>query len=143
MESSIKTSLENLTIQGNDKTKLNDGAVLVKKGSGKVKVRKGQTEEAYQIQKTQFQESGPVINTSTWLEELDLSNINPDVKTDRNLIEHLAERLYFKKEYTKCLEVSSKALDLFKDLNRSKIKNEIEQLEYLQTNCLKKLEIKE
>lgn len=142
IETEISRNLETLTLEGQDKTQVNDGAVMVKKGSGKTKVRKGQTEEAYQIQKKQFEETGPLVNTLTWLEELDLEKLNPQLKTDRAKIEHLAERLYYKREYSKCLEISTKALDLFKDLNKSKIKNEIEELEYLHLQCQNNLESK-
>jgi len=117
------------------------GEVLVKKGSGKTKVRKGQTDEEYQQQLQQFRSSGPVLNTKTWLEEIDLTKIDPNVKSDRAKLENLTERLYFKRDYVKCLETTDYALKLFNDLNKKKIQNEIEELIYLKDSCLKKLEL--
>lgn len=118
----------------------NTGEVIVKKGSGKTKIRKGQTEEEYQQQKAEFHSTGPVINTKTWLEELDLSQINPDLKSDRAKLENLTERLYFKKDYVKCLETTNFALKLFESLNSKKIQHEIEELEYLRNSCVKILQ---
>lgn len=118
----------------------NTGEVMVKKGSGKTKIRKGQTDEEYEIQRREFHSSGPVINTKTWLEELDLSQINPDVKSDRAKLENLTERLYFKRDYAKCLETTNYALKLFEQLNKKKIEHEIEELEYLRNSCVKKLQ---
>ncbi|GMG08995.1 unnamed protein product [[Candida] boidinii] len=48
-------------------TEYNTGEVIVKKGSGKAKVRKGQSEEAYFEQKLQFWSTGPLLNTENWL----------------------------------------------------------------------------
>ncbi|GMF57776.1 unnamed protein product [[Candida] boidinii] len=48
-------------------TEYNTGEVIVKKGSGKAKVRKGQSEEAYFEQKSQFWSTGPLLNTENWL----------------------------------------------------------------------------
>lgn len=115
------------------------GEVTVKKGSGKTKVRKGQTDEEYEHQKNEFRATGPVLNTKTWLEELDLSKIDPNVKSDRAKLENLTERLYFKRDYAKCLETTVFALKLFESLNQKKIQNEIEELTYLKDSCSKKL----
>lgn len=119
------------------------GEVLVKKGSGKTKVRKGQTDEEYELQRNEFRSTGPLLNTKTWLEELDLSQIDPNVKSDRAKLENLTERLYFKRDYVKCLETTDFALKLFETLNQKKIQNEIDELTYLKDSCAKKLELKE
>lgn len=143
IQSEVTENLAELSLEGQDKTKLNDAQVLVKKGSGKIKVRKGQTEEAYLIQKKQFEESGPAINTENWLEEIDISKTNPNVKSDRARLEHLLERLYYKRNYERCLELSKFALDLLKGLDQKKIKNEIEELNYFVQKCTERLEQKE
>lgn len=124
----------------NDRTLTNNSEVVVVKGSGKVKVRKGQTEEAYIIQRNQFQESGPKLNTITWLEDLDLDKLDANVKTDRTALESLTERLYFKRDYRKCLEVTEFALEFVKEYpNQKKIKNEIDELVLLRARCMQRL----
>ncbi|KAH3688114.1 hypothetical protein WICPIJ_000885 [Wickerhamomyces pijperi] len=125
----------------NDRTLTNNSEVVVKKLSGKVKVRKGQPEEAYLIQKNLYQESGPQLNTLTWLEELDLSKLDANIKTDRTALESLTERLYYSRDYKKCLEVTEFALEFVKVVdNQKKIKNEIDELISLKERCEKRLQ---
>ncbi|KAH3674608.1 hypothetical protein WICMUC_003154 [Wickerhamomyces mucosus] len=123
------------TLYNNDRTKKDDSEVVVTKGSGKVKVRKGQSEEEYSIQRDQYLTKGPTINTINWLEEIDITKLNPDIKSDRTSLESLTERLYFKRDYVKCLEVTEFALDFVKDQDQKRIKNEIDELIYLQKKC--------
>jgi hypothetical protein len=134
----VQTQAQPLTI-GKDKTTLNDGEVLVSKGSGKIKVRKGQTEEEYQIQKGQFEKEGPVINTLKWLEDVDLNTLDPLAKSDRLKLENLSQMLYYKRQYQECLKVVNAGIDLFKDLPRKRIQTEWSELEYLKEQCEKKI----
>ncbi|CDR44962.1 CYFA0S16e00518g1_1 [Cyberlindnera fabianii] len=128
-------SLSTVSLTGQDKTQVNDAQILVSKGSGRVKVRKGQTEEEFQEQKRDFQETGPVLNTLTWLEENDLNDIDPTKKSDRLKLENLAQRLYYKREYSECLKVAELGLELFKDIPKKRIQNEWDELVYLQEKC--------
>ncbi|CCH40623.1 hypothetical protein BN7_157 [Wickerhamomyces ciferrii] len=139
---SLVNQLSEITINKPTDIKLQpqNGEIMVKKGSGRTKIRKGQTDAEYGSQKQQFHMEGPMLNTKTWLEELDVSKIDPNIKSDRAKLESLTERLYFKRDYVKCLETTKFALELFKDLNHKKIKNEIDELEYLKSSCSKKIE---
>ncbi|ODV76064.1 uncharacterized protein CYBJADRAFT_6405 [Cyberlindnera jadinii NRRL Y-1542] len=125
---------------GNDKTSFNNGEVLVSKGSGKLKVRKGQTEDEFEVQRRQFAKEGPVINTLDWLEKIEYDKIDPEVKSDRLKLENLSQNLYYKRQYARCLEVVECGLTLFKDLPRKRIQTEWSELEYLREQCTKKLE---
>jgi uncharacterized protein YkuJ len=133
-----QTQTKSLTI-GKDKTTLNDGEVLVSKGSGKIKVRKGQTEDEYQKQKEQFEKEGPVINTLKWLEDVDIGTLDPLAKSDRLKLENLSQMLYYKRQYQECLKVVNAGIDLFKDLPRKRIQTEWSELEYLKEQCEKKI----
>lgn len=170
-------------------TEYNTGEVIVKKGSGKPKVRKGQSEEAYFEQKSQFWSTGPLLNTENWLtdyfdktyfgheidnehiekanqeaneqQELKIkidslsledkvlpeSEIRPLSKMDkvqRDRTFRALERMYFTREYERCLngcnilltgtesfEVSSKEY--------KKIKRNIDEITEIRDSCLKKL----
>lgn len=83
---------------------LAEGQVAVKKGSGKIKIRKGQSEEHYQAQKSQFWNQGPTINTQEWL--LEASPITSNSKTENAKSLHKLEKLYFTRNYRGCLNES-------------------------------------
>lgn len=130
----IGTNTSTRPAAGRDKTTINDGEVLVSKGSGRLKVRKGQTEEEFQEQMVRFSE-GPVVNTMQWLEEVDYKGIDPTVKSDRLKLENLAQMLYYKRQYDECLKVVETGLELFKDLPRKRVQTEWAELEYLKEKC--------
>ncbi|EER35335.1 conserved hypothetical protein [Candida tropicalis MYA-3404] len=72
--------------------------------SKKKKQRKPQTEEEYAFQVSRWNETGPTINTDTWLFE-NLEELNVDVKIDRLKLLHAVELAYYQKDYEKCLEL--------------------------------------
>lgn len=82
--------------------KIDDGEVLVKKNSGKVKIRKGQTEEAFQEQLEDFQKQGPTVNEIGWLRDQSLDQVNVNDKVSVTKYLHLLELLYYKRQYREC-----------------------------------------
>ncbi|AOA62188.1 hypothetical protein PP7435_CHR2-1010 [Komagataella phaffii CBS 7435] len=101
--------------------KSTDGSVLVKTSTGKIKVRKGQTEEAFLEQKQQFLETGPQINDYNWLiEDYDkrlekFTQLAPEErkgkhffdplnKVDTEKIIRCLNLLYYEKRYDECLQ---------------------------------------
>ncbi|ANZ77520.1 BA75_04964T0 [Komagataella pastoris] len=101
--------------------KSTDGSVLVNTSTGKIKVRKGQTEEAFLEQKQQFLETGPQINDYNWLiEDYDtrletFSQLAPEKrqskhffdpinKVDTENIIRCLNLLYYEKRYHECLQ---------------------------------------
>ena len=64
--------------------------------SKKKKQRKPQTEEEYAFQVSRWNETGPTINTDTWLFE-NLEELNVDVKIDRLKLLHAVELAYYQK----------------------------------------------
>lgn len=117
------------------------------------KVRKGQSEEEYMKQKTQFHESGPLINTDDWLyDEQALLNLNKDQKTDRIRILHACEKAYYDRNYHKCLQFIGIAGNLFEidlqaaaesldpnDKKVCKMDRHILDLIYIRKKCMEKL----
>ncbi|GMM31316.1 hypothetical protein DAMA08_040610 [Martiniozyma asiatica (nom. inval.)] len=93
-------------------TSYNDGEVAVKKSSGLVKVRKGQTQEEYIAQRDEFLQKGPLIQKDNFTSNYcntELSKPGIYVLTDKEKIEkermiHGLERLYYLREYENCLE---------------------------------------
>lgn len=80
----------------------------------KPKVRKAQTEQEFNLQKHQFQASGPRINTSDWLYDSEvLEKLDSTKKVDRVHILHACEKAYFCRDYAKCLELILVAEKLF------------------------------
>lgn len=74
------------------------------KSTTKKKQRKPQTEEEYAIQISQWNKTGPLINTDTWLFE-NLNDLNIDIKIDRLKLLHSVELAYYRRDYNKCLEL--------------------------------------
>ncbi|GME84195.1 unnamed protein product [Ambrosiozyma monospora] len=67
-------------------TQYNNGEVIVQKGSGLKKIRKGQSEESYIEQRSQFWSSGPLLNTESWLtDNLDILSLNNQFKKNINI----------------------------------------------------------
>ncbi|GMG44887.1 unnamed protein product [Ambrosiozyma monospora] len=67
-------------------TQYNNGEVIVQKGSGLQKIRKGQSEESYNEQRSQFWSSGPLLNTESWLtDNLDILSLNNQFKRRINI----------------------------------------------------------
>lgn len=77
------------------------------------KIRKPQTDEEYKIQRKQFYEAGPMLNTENWFLESDILALNVDKKSDRAIALHACEKAYFIKDYQKCLELIKNSEILF------------------------------
>ncbi|CAK7902939.1 hypothetical protein CAAN1_18S00276 [[Candida] anglica] len=78
------------------------------------KVRKPQTEEEYQIQRSQYYAEGPFLNTENWLyEEIENHPLDENRKSDRVVVIHACEKAYFNRDYHKCLELISAGETLF------------------------------
>lgn len=116
------------------------------------KVRKGQSEEAYLAQKTQFHTSGPLINTDDWLDDKQaLKSLDANKKTDKIRMLHACEKAYYDKNYQKCLEFISIGETLFgidkdeinPDQSTKKAKKKVDRdkldLLYIKEKCLQKL----
>ncbi|EGV65241.1 hypothetical protein PSN45_002615 [Yamadazyma tenuis] len=133
------------------------GTVLPAKKSKK-KVRKPQSEEEYQFQKHLFTQSGPTINTDTWLyDEQALEDLDKDKKTDRMRMLNACEKAYYDRNYPKCLELIAQAETLFgvhqhpvttrEDLDTkvkksNRVERHITDLVHIKEKCLHKLELK-
>ncbi|ODV97849.1 hypothetical protein PACTADRAFT_185849 [Pachysolen tannophilus NRRL Y-2460] len=116
LNESIKTGL-NINDQGKQLVKderistSEGGEIVVKKQSGKLKIRKGQSEEHYQAQKDMFYSTGPFLNTEDWLFQLDIGELDFDLKVNHVKLIHFLENLYFRKMYDECLLNCNLVLD--------------------------------
>lgn len=78
------------------------------------KNRKEQPEEDYLLQKLQFYENGPTLNTEEWLYDSEgLDQLDNASKTDRVKMLHACEKAYYQKDYQKCLDLINKGASLF------------------------------
>lgn len=117
----------------------NDGQSIMKKASGLIKVRKGQSEEEYLKQQTQFWTSGPVIQSSNHtLNHLQKPTINS--KRDREEILYGLQRLYYLKNYKDCLKNVNDLIRTLESGNMDKnVKRIHTELVSLRDLCVKKL----
>ncbi|CAI4053233.1 hypothetical protein SKDZ_16G1660 [Saccharomyces kudriavzevii ZP591] len=120
------------------------GEVIVRKSTGKTKIRKGQTEEEYGQQlRHYFQvEEGPVRTEVGWMDKVDpLADIRDgkyDIsnKHQRQVLSGFCHRLFYQRKYEQCLNLSSYLLGLFEPFNvKNKMKRELEELEYMIEQC--------
>ncbi|CAI4851196.1 ASN_HP2_G0052140.mRNA.1.CDS.1 [Saccharomyces cerevisiae] len=120
------------------------GEVIVRKSTGKTKIRKGQTEEEYtqQLQHYFEVEQGPVRTKVGWMDEVDpLVEIREgkyDIsnKHQRQVLSGFCHRLFYQRKYKECLELSTYFLGLFEPFNvKNKMKRELEELEYMIERC--------
>lgn len=136
----------------------NNGESVMKKGSGLVRVRKGQTEEQYIEQRDDFWQVGPIIQTHTFVTEFiekyiekESGNFNISTENDkikRENIVHGLEKLFYQREYSRCLkdiELIKSSIDLTQvDLNSKKNKNLkriINELNFIQSKCIEKIQL--
>lgn len=122
------------------------------------KVRKPQTDEEFLIQKRQFQEQGPTINTDEWLYDTDILNgLSQDKKCDRMHILHACEKAYYTKDYKRCMDLISLGEQMFgvdaneqqlkRDFNESskkvkksaKLERHVVELIHIKEKCVQKL----
>ncbi|KAK6201519.1 uncharacterized protein RJT21DRAFT_114137 [Scheffersomyces amazonensis] len=114
----------------------------------KVKQRKGQTDEEYRIQKAEFEETGPVINTQDWFidNKSKLETISKDAKIDRKFILNAIELLYFRRRYDECLQFIEKYAesmyendDISSGNSNKKIDKDFQQILHIKSKCTEKL----
>lgn len=135
----------------------NNGESIMKKSSGLMKVRKGQSEEEYNVQKEEFWASGPVVQTASYvtdiltkyseMEDKDKVPLSEADKILRERVIHGLERLYFQRDYTRCLNsvddiISNLKLDGV-DLNAKKNKNLkriVNELHFISNRCIDKIQ---
>lgn len=116
------------------------GEVLVRKATGKSKVRKGQSEEEYQGQLHQYfeVEQGPKRTDIGWMDKVDpmalLNDPEKDlqIKNTRQKLTSFCQRLYYQKRYAECAALCDELLPRYEPFNKkNKIKRELEELEYM------------
>lgn len=128
----------------------------------KPKQRKGQSEEEFLAQKSQFLNSGPKINKEDWLfDESLLKNLDNSQKLDRVHMLHVCEKAYFNRDYNLCLQYIKRAEQLFgvdldspsdtedmkqnfssagrKTKKSSKVERHVVELIHIKESCLKKM----
>ncbi|ODQ80838.1 hypothetical protein BABINDRAFT_161042 [Babjeviella inositovora NRRL Y-12698] len=133
-------------------------AVVFTRTSGNIKQRKGQTDEEYRAQRDQFWKSGPRLNTGDWFLEYPIQNFKNESKTDKTQLLHTAELCYFRRDYTKCLELVAFGMKLFnaeavlaeekkapvdlpgRHAKKPKLDRHIQELLEIKEKCLAKME---
>lgn len=157
-KASMQTLTKNNNIQMPKQLDYNDGESVTKRASGLIRFRKGQSEEDYNFQKEQFWSTGPLVQNHTFVtefvEKFIENTISEDYSiTDRSKIEretiiHGLEKLYFQREYERCLkdvQLLKDNIDKFNpnlDLNAKKNKNLkriYNELNYISSMCIKKI----
>lgn len=130
----------------------NSGEVLVRKATGKTKVRKGQSDEEYQNQLYQYLEveGGPKKTDLGWMDNEDIMSLLQDpnqdfrVKLTRQKLTNFCQRLYYHRDYARCARVCDDLLQKYRPLNRkNKITREIQELEIMAQNSAKALRLEE
>ncbi|CUS23929.1 LAQU0S12e03202g1_1 [Lachancea quebecensis] len=121
------------------------GEVLVRKSTGKTKVRKGQTTDEFERQRSHFfeVERGPVWTPVGWMTSQDpLLKLDTDPSSDleiKQVRQKLASHchlLYYRKQYADCAGLCESLLLRFEALgNRKKIQREIDELHHMLERC--------
>ncbi|SCU93631.1 LAFA_0F17414g1_1 [Lachancea sp. 'fantastica'] len=114
------------------------GEVLVRKSTGKTKIRKGQSSEEYENEKSHFfdVEKGPVWTPVGWMtKEVPLPKKNsesvPDLtlKQARQKLMGYCHILYYRKRYHECAQACESLITQFENLeSRKRVQKEIDEL---------------
>lgn len=114
------------------------GEVTIRKASGKVKVRKGQSKEEYENQLYDYFQlnAGPKRTEEKWMDKVDpltlLQEMDLTIKLNRQSLTNFCERLYYQKRYPECLKLGQELVRRYQEVNKSnKMQREIEELEYM------------
>lgn len=116
------------------------GEVMVRRATGKSRVRKGQSNEEYQQQLHEYfdVEKGPKRTEIGWMDSLDPMTLLADPKEDlqikgtRQKLTSFCERFYYQKRYAECAALCDELLPRYQPYNKkNKIKKEIQELEYM------------
>lgn len=126
------------------------GEVVVRKATGKSKIRKGQSDEEYQNQLHQYfeVEKGPKRTEIGWMDTADYKTVIKDsenslqLKGTRQKLSGFCERLYYQRKYAECASLCDELLPKYEPFNKkNKIKREIEELEYMAKRSKDLLEV--
>ncbi|SCU84725.1 LADA_0D03422g1_1 [Lachancea dasiensis] len=121
------------------------GEVIVRKSTGKSKIRKGQSSDEYERQRDHFfnVEKGPVWTPVGWMtkeDPLDRLDKNPESdirlkQTRQKLMSH-CHLLYYRKQYEDCAQICQTLITRFEVLeSRKKIQKEIDELAHILQRC--------
>lgn len=117
----------------------NTGEVLVRKSTGKTRVRKGQSDEEYNEQLYEYfqVQNGPRRREEGWANTVSVANLldkNPDlnIKQERQKLTGMCHVLYYRKQYEECAIACGQLIPRYNDVNKNKkISKEIQELEYM------------
>lgn len=116
------------------------GEILVRKATGKTKIRKGQSEEEYQRQLHEYfhVQKGPKRSENGWMDEVEpLDLIQNDeesikIKLTRQKLSNFCQRMYYQRKYKDCAELCTVLIQRYQSINKkNKILREIQELEYM------------
>ncbi|SJM82064.1 uncharacterized protein ZBIST_0285 [Zygosaccharomyces bailii] len=114
------------------------GEVMVRKSTGKIKIRKGQSHEEYEKQLHDYFEinKGPKRTEEQWMDNISavqlLEKEDLSVKLTRQSLTNFCQRLYYQRKYPACASLSQELLQRYNGHNKkNKMQKEIEELEYL------------
>ncbi|CAB4255781.1 similar to Saccharomyces cerevisiae YPL108W Cytoplasmic protein of unknown function [Maudiozyma barnettii] len=122
----------------------NTGEVIVKKFTGKQRIRKGQSLEQYEEQLQHFYdvEKGPTVTPIGWLAsnekfQSSLDTLDLEVKHNRLLLMGFIHRWYYNRDYSLCLKACNEIQQKYKTIKYSekKMKREIDELKYVMEKC--------
>lgn len=121
------------------------GEVLVRRATGKARVRKGQSQEEYEKQLHEYfvTEGGPIVIEPGYLESIETFDTllgQSDLTNKQSRLRLLAfpQRFYYKREYQACIDTATKYLDKIEKV--PKYKRELDELEYLISRSQQKLD---
>lgn len=128
------------------------GEVLVRKATGKTKVRKGQSEEEYQNQLYDYfqVQEGPKRTEIGWMnnvEPMDLvkdPSVQLELKPTRQTLSNFCQRFYYRREYSRCAELCDELIHRYQAFNKkNKITREIQELELMAENSRRALRVED
>ncbi|SCU92017.1 LAMI_0E08372g1_1 [Lachancea mirantina] len=125
------------------------GEVMVKKSTGKSKIRKGQPEKEYQRQLEHYigVEKGPLHTPEGWMaknealrEVVEGPELDLTLKQDRQQLVSRCHLLYYERQYAECAAYCEKLLSRFEVLTDAKrTQKEKDELRYILKQCQSKL----
>ncbi|SCU87242.1 LAME_0D09318g1_1 [Lachancea meyersii CBS 8951] len=121
------------------------GEVMVRKSTGKTKVRKGQSSDEYEHQRSHFfdVEKGPIWTPVGWMtKENPLQKLDSDPEFDislkqaRQKLISYCHILYYRKRYENCAQACENLITRLETLDgRKKVQKEIDELKQMLDHC--------
>ena len=142
-----KNGIPNQSITKPITVNANTGEVIVKKFTGKQRIRKGQTQEQYDAELKHFYEieKGPVRTNIGWMSTWDkfnenLNDLDLEIKHNRLILMSFLHRWYYLRDYSACLKACNEIQLKYKNLQYSekKMKREIDEINYIIDKCSNK-----